>query len=323
MTNMESFPIHENSKKNEVISDPRAARQEMKNFWHRKNDFGNLANNMKRQEEERNEWLQKINFHLPDFVEPEKKQNAYSNEVLVATGSSEKSGIFSNLIEARGMKSIPLSEGVSIDEEEEKKIIRCLINEKEEIRGARKYGPQYYAIDLAEWKIRRIYERYKDKTMIASDIVVVEGERVLEKPGTIGEALSMLKSISGKEVKICIGVVMLTDTKIGKKVLLKEGADFTVKLRAFSGKEAEEYLMQIEGGALNIAGAIDYADPMSQPLLDDGKPVIVRPLQLEKRDERTVNVSPEILLSLKDYFRGAPTELIEEMLAERNELADS
>ncbi|MBU3925046.1 hypothetical protein KJ854_03865 [Patescibacteria group bacterium] len=63
-----------------------------------------------------------------------------------------------------------------------------------------------------------------------------------------------------------------------------------------------------------MAGVIDYSSANAKNLIDSGIAIKVEPLKLEDNNKEQILVSPEILPNLKDYFKGAPKELIEEIL---------
>lgn len=103
--------------------------------------------------------------------------------------------------------------------------------------------------------------------------------------------------------------------------MLNEGVNFAIKLREFSIQEAENYIDQCGGDVLDVAGVIDYSSANAKNLIDSDIAMKVEPLKLEDNSKKQVLVSPEILSDLRGYFKGAPEELIEEMLDRQKALS--
>jgi len=160
-------------------------------------------------------------------------------------------------------------------------------------------------------------ETYKNEAIFSSDIVVLCDNKVLEKPEDQDQALKILRDLSGREVKVALGMTVLTPTSFGQKVLLKEGAYLTIKLRDFSESEAEQYFRGVKKeNCLNVVGALDYANPLSRDLVSD-RPIKLEVLEFGRKGgeaPKEVFISPDILSQLKDYFMGVPSELTQEML---------
>ena len=200
------------------------------------------------------------------------------------------------------------------EEELEHQILRQLIKEQKLARApktVRIYDQAFYALDIAEAKTLKMRETYKNVAILGADLVVLRGSKILEKPKNMDDALEMLKSVSGKKIRISFGSVLLTPTNFGKNVLIKDGGYLDVKLRNFTEKEASEYLYDYGKACLMVAGGIDYASPLAQVLISD------RPIEVSVRQPgKSILVSPSILPQLKDYLMGTPKELMEEMLKE-------
>ncbi len=52
----------------------------------------------------------------------------------------------------------------------------------------------------------------------------------------------------------------------------------------------------------------------AKKLIDSGIAIKVESLKLEDNSKQQILISPEILPELPDYFKGAPKELVEEIL---------
>lgn len=65
------------------------------------------------------------------------------------------------------------------------------------------------ALSVQEHVQEAFHGRFSEKTILAADTMVVLGEEILGKPGNRDEAISMLKSLSGKKHTVITGVVIL------------------------------------------------------------------------------------------------------------------
>jgi len=106
-----------------------------------------------------------------------------------------------------------------------------------------------------------------------------------------------------------------------KKKIRRKKSLISIKLRDFSIQEAENYIDQCGDDVLSVAGVIDYSSANAKNLIDSGIAIKVEPLKLEDNNKEQILVSPEILPNLKDYFKGAPKELIEEILNRQKALS--
>lgn len=316
------------NKEEKIITGAEEARRQFRDFWKKNNSPKALKKELEQNEKDRIEelirqgdemtaWL----YYGPDDEEenPEKKEFNF-NKILIASGSKDKQDILSGIAEKCGLE-------IESDTEDRKKreiyqqtfLKRFIKNDAKQKNGGRL---ESYALDVAQLKAADVYNNRENNPIIASDIVVLEGLNILEKPKSKEDAIKILSDLSGKEVNISCGVALLTQTKSGKEIMLNEGINFVIKLRDFSIQEAENYIDRCGGDVLNVAGVIDYSNANAKNLIDSNIAIKVEPLKLENNSNEQILISPEILSGLKDYFKGAPEELIEEMLDRQKALSE-
>lgn len=92
---------------------------------------------------------------------------------------------------------------------------------------------------LAEKKARAIENKITNQVVLASDTVVILGNRVLNKPADRKEAVEMLQSLSGKTHLVITGVCLLSKEKID---LFDDRTEVTFKEL---GLEEIEYYIEI------------------------------------------------------------------------------
>jgi len=334
---MEKIPLENLSQKErrpeEIIADPEKVRDAMRQFWYREIDSKSLKGELKLQEEQHLDDLLGVGYEMEALRRTtegrEIKDSAPSfedkNRFVFASQNEIKQQIVAKAAENQGMM---LQETLfSPGQEEEKlehQILKQLIQEEKEgkryprlrIPTIKIFSPAFYAVDIAAAKTSEMAKAYKDRIIIASDIVVLQGNQILEKPENKEEALKVLNNLSGKEVRVALGTTVLTPTNFGKTVMFKEGAYLTIKLRNFSEVEAKKYFDQAGESCLNTAGVVDYANPLSRSLISD-KPTKLEALEFSRKfgeSPKVISISPDILSGLKDYFMGVPNELTQEML---------
>ncbi|MDP2598613.1 MAG: Maf family protein [Candidatus Liptonbacteria bacterium] len=232
------------------------------------------------------------------------------------------------------IKKIALSESLGSEEEETHQILRQLIKERSDHERkrtpmeptTRHYVPALYALDVAEQKMRKVEQKQEDKNIpiIACDVVVLSGERILEKPKDRKEAAMTLKKLSGKEMEISLGAVLLTPSPMGR-IFLSEAARMKIRLRRFTDSDIEKYLDDVGDRYLGVAGAIDYADPAAKVFLDDTAPASIEKIEDLRRGTRaggkSASFSPELLGQMRDYAVGVPRELIQAIINQGKALA--
>lgn len=335
---MEKIPFEEQFKEQlpqkerelEAVTDPERFRQTMRQFWHKEVDSETLKKELESKEEDHIKELLGLGYkwealRLSTAKTKEEQAPADKNSFLLASQNETKQGLVVKAAEKQGMfiQEVLFRPGAE-EEEMEHQILKQLIREAKSmdrrphkaVPAVRRYDPTYFGIDIAEAKVSKMREAFKNRVIVGGDIVALQDDQILEKPKNRKEALQTLNNISGKEVKVSIGVVLLTPTDFGKTILLKEGAYITTKLRQFSEAEAKQYLKQSGGKYRDVAGVLDYADPLTRKLISD-TPVKIETLEFGRRAReipKAISISPDILPQLKDYFMGVPNELIEEML---------
>lgn len=320
-------------KKVEMLSDIQEARKTMRDFWHKEIDADSLKNELERKETQYTDELLKRGCEMKTLmgIQEKKKEGEKPPEKFHPTqfiSASQNETKRKMIAKAGAEQGIPLQESlfppIQEEEEWEHQIIKQLIQEEKKAKRQpslykptiRGYDPAFFAIDIAESKALKMRELYPSQVIIASDIVVLRGNKILEKPRSKEEALKILKNISGKQIKVSLGVTLLTPTNFGKTVIMKEGAYLTIKLRNFSEIEAQNYINQSQENYSKVAGVLDYAAPETQKMIEN-IPVRVEPLEFGRKfgaEERQASLSPALLPQLKDYFMGVPDELIQEML---------
>lgn len=315
---MEKVPSIEQSRR-EIISDPEQFRDKMRQFWQRDFDAETLRGELESSGQRHTQELLRLGYEmevLRSLGVGEKEKPAAKDIFLLASQNEIKRGLVAKAAEKQGMfLQGTLFKPSDKEEEMEHEILKQLIKERR-IPKVREYDPSYFAIDVAEAKVSNMRQNFKGQAIVGGDIVVLRGKQIFEKPKNKENALKMLMDISGKEMNVSLGVVLLTPTTIGKTILLKEGADFSIKLRKFSKAEGEQYLEQIGDKYQSVVGVLDYANPLTRRLIAD-TPVEIEILEFGRKTgepPKKVLISPDVLPKLKDYFMGVPIELIEEML---------
>lgn len=313
--------------KEKIISDAQEARRHFHDFWKKNNSPKALKKELKQNEKDRIEELIRqgdemtaLLYYGPDDEEenPEKKEFNF-NKILIASGSKDKQDILSDIAEKCGLKTESDTKDRKKREIYQQTFLKRFIKNdaKQKYRGRL----ESYALEVAQLKATDVYNNRKNNPVIASDIVVLEGLNILEKPKSKEDAVKILSDLSGKEVSISCGVALLTQTKSGKEIMLNEGINFVINLRDFSIQEAENYIDRCGSDVLNVAGVIDYSNANAKNLIDSGIAIKVEPLKLEGYNKGIVLISSEVLPQLKDYFKGAPEELIEEILEKQRGLS--
>ena len=311
-------------KKGEIIDDSDKIRRIMQSFWAEETDLEFIKKNLDFQEKAHLNDLLNTGHEmeaLRKIMERKKEKLPIDSfQFLFASQNETKRRMVEEA--SREQKSFlqrTIFSSSREEEEQERRILRQLIREYKSGRGPktiRDYGPQYFALDVAETKVLKMHETDQDQTIIGADIVVLCGGKIMEKPKSKEELLETLKSVSGKKIRVSFGVVLLTSTVFGKRVTIKEGGYFDIKLRNFSEKEASDYFNQYGKSCFEVAGGIDYASSGARKLISSD-PVQISTLRLGGKTEggkKSILISPDVLPELKDYFTGTPKELISETL---------
>lgn len=317
------------NREEKIITDAEEARRQFVNFWKKNNSPRSIKEELKQNEKDRIEELMRqgdemttLLYHGADNEEEKPEKNKFDfNKILIASGSEEKRTLFSYMVKKQGLEI-----AIDLEDRENKEIkqhafLKKSIKQDDKQENKNNGRIKDYALDVAKSKAIDGYNHYENNPVIASDIVVLEGSNILEKPKSKEDAINILSNLSGKEISVSCGVTLLTKTKSGKEILLNEGVNFNIKLRDFSFQEANEYIDRQKDSMLNIAGVIDFSNPEAQKFIDNKEAVKVEPLKLETNDGKVISISSQVLPDLRDYFKGAPKELIEEMLGRQKALS--
>jgi len=105
---------------------------------------------------------------------------------------------------------------------------------------SKKLGPKEYCKLISEGKSKSICEKYPDSTILSADTVVVNHDKILEKPINKNDAINMLTKLSGHQHKVVSGVSIVNNLK-------KIDFSFTeTTLVTFNEISEEEILYYIE-----------------------------------------------------------------------------
>lgn len=103
---------------------------------------------------------------------------------------------------------------------------------------------------LALAKAQEVAERTGHGLVLGADTIVVNGGRILGKPGSSAEAAAMLRILSGRTHRVYTGIA-LVDAATGRSRAVTECT--LVKFRSLSEREIEAYVAS--GEPLDKAGA--------------------------------------------------------------------
>ncbi len=110
--------------------------------------------------------------------------------------------------------------------------------------------PIHYVIENALGKAQAVAKQYRNAIIIGADTVVVYRGRIIGKPHTYKEAISILRMLQGKTHVVYTGLSVL-DTGLNKVVI--DYVKTRVTMRALKIKEIKLYLNKIN--PLDKAGA--------------------------------------------------------------------
>jgi len=101
-------------------------------------------------------------------------------------------------------------------------------------------SPGDYVLRLAREKASSVASRARNgRVVIAADTTVVDGERMLGKPGDAREATSMLESLRGRTHQVLTGIAVY---RPGSSTLLQDCAVTDVPMRDYSDEEMQVYI---------------------------------------------------------------------------------
>jgi septum formation protein len=104
---------------------------------------------------------------------------------------------------------------------------------------AQRVSPQEQVIRLAEAKARNVAGGYPDSWVIAADTVVIIDGSILGKPRNRGEAMEMIRHLSGREHWVLTGFSVC---HLGKGKGDKEAVQTVVKMKTLTPPEIEWYV---------------------------------------------------------------------------------
>lgn len=229
---------------------------------------------------------------------------------------TESAAKYSHIKDALAGQSIKIAEAeaglFASEEQKSHEILRRLIKENEDRRQGkpveptiRAYTPDFYALETAEDKVRNMASKYPHDAIFASDVVVLEGKNILEKPKNEAAARAILEEIAGKEVRISLGATLVATVRSGETVIFKEGAVIYISLQPYSKENIEKYLSEFNEYQ-SVAGVIDYAHPAAQQLIAE-RPVRIEALALERRGEILENA---LCISNRPCYPSWPTTVL-------------
>jgi len=332
--------IGRNLEKGRIIENPDELRSVLDDIWRREVSKEKTKEQLRFQDAIDQEELLRAGYVMSAYLRRDRKIGDHPKQDFESLIVASTSGIKRRLIEeATSDQDITVEGGLpnqdaAQEEEDTHKILHRLIQgQKDYDRGkpvepmVRYFTPCLYALDVAESKMRHAEERECDKNMpiLACDVVVLEGERILEKPKNKAEAITMLREIAGKEIEVSFGATLLSPSRVGR-ILLKEAGRMKIHLRDFNDKDIGDYFATVGENYLSIAGGIDYASPAAKPLIDEFTPVVVEQIEDvqygSSRGSKSVSFSPKLLEKMKDYAAGVPRELVRAMIHEARVLGD-
>jgi septum formation protein len=113
-----------------------------------------------------------------------------------------------------------------------------------------KMAPEKLAMHLSEGKAEDVAKKFKEGIVLGVDTFIVFNGQKLGKPKTKENAYKLLKSFSGKKLKVISGVCLI-DCSSGKKINDYDISE--VKMRKMTDDEINQYIAT--GEPLDKAGA--------------------------------------------------------------------
>ncbi len=130
-----------------------------------------------------------------------------------------------------------------------------MVDSKSEELEVSKYNPIKLVQINALKKSRIVAEGYKNEIVIGADTIVLIGNTILHKPGTLKEAKKFLKKLSGKKHYVYTGLNVI-NTKNGKEQFSYEKTE--VVFRKLNDEEINYYVNKFK--PLDRAGAYGIQD---------------------------------------------------------------
>ncbi len=317
----------------EVFNDIERARHALALLWHKKEvSLSELQQKLSRNDQLYQQALVEAGYEMTallNLTTEKSKEKRDIHHLRLASGSEKKRQALENALEGKQIEISVIAPDSSVNdiEQESHRSLRKMIEEGDDRRQGKKiiptiseYTPGFYAVDVAERKLRAVSNQYPQEALFASDIVVLHGTNMLEKPKNTREAQIMLKQIAGEKIIVSSGSALVTTIFSGGTIIMREGAIMHITLRQYSQKDIDQYLAEFPEFK-SIAGTIDYAHPAAQRLISQ-KPVRIEKLSIEKEKfaENEVNIDPALLIRMRDYCVGMPKEMIQEMVQQAETL---
>ncbi len=307
-------------------------RNTMREFWHKDVSVEKFRDRLEQEDSEYAQWLISQKYEqsaslMATRKKPENRKSFKFTDLIIASSNPEKKKFITEIAETQNskIKDTLIDDSVN-DEEKTHTALRELIKEKKDHneKGVpieptfTYYCSALYALDVARRKAENIRRKHSESPVIACDIVVLDGEDILEKPKNKEGAIEMLKKISGKTITISFGAVILTPANSLGRIALQEAGNILIDIKKLTDQEIDNYLADSEDNYLNIAGAIDYSNPAAASLIEGDSPVSIQRIDdLEVgASANTRSFSQALLPQIKDYLIGTPKELIRELLRE-------
>jgi len=244
-------------------------------------------------------------------------------ELVIASGNARKQQFAKEGAVNEGVHIRPYTEPAELEGAEQKAHVRlqkqiAAEQEKPDTNESHvaSFTAALYALEVAGQKAKHILAEQRDCPVLAFDVVVLQGDTILEKPKTKEDAVAILRGVAGGEIEVSFGAVMQVPTSFGR-VATQEAGRMRIALRDVSDSDIDEYFANTGEAYKNIAGGVDWSDARAQVLIDIQKPVTMERIQLEggnSSDMQHVDFSPELLPQMPDYLVGTPKELVQELV---------
>lgn len=244
-------------------------------------------------------------------------------ELVIASGNVRKQQFAEEGAVNEGVHIRPYTEPAELEGAEQKAHARLqqqIAVEQEKPDASETHVASFtaalYALEVAGRKAKYILAEQRDCPVLAFDVVVLQGEKILEKPKTKEEAVAMLRGVAGGEIEVSFGAVMQVPTSFGR-VATQEAGRLRIALRDVSESDIDEYFASTGEVYKNIAGGVDWSDARAQKLIDLQKPAAMERIQLaggNSSDVQHIDFSPELLPQMSDYLIGTPKELVQEFV---------
>jgi len=141
--------------------------------------------------------------------------------------------------------------------------------------------PVKFALAAAEIKARSVGERYPSAVVIGADTIVVYKNKIYGKPADRGDAVRMLKELSGREHQVITGVAVFRKEN-DKFMSAVEKTD--VLFKDLNDDDINAYINDVE--VMDKAGAYgiqDMGESIISSISGDYENVVGLPLKLLKR----------------------------------------